>query len=103
MSWLLLFFAGLFEIAWAIGLKYSEGFTRLWPSVVTISALIVSFVLLGLSLRQLPLGTAYAAWTGIGALGTVILGIMLFDESMSPMRLASIGLIVLGIIGLKLS
>ncbi len=103
MSWLLLFFAGLFEIAWAIGLKYSEGFTRLWPSVVTISALIVSFVLLGLSLRQLPLGTAYAVWTGIGALGTVILGIMLFDESMSPMRLASIGLIVLGIIGLKLS
>lgn len=103
MSWLLLFFAGLFEIAWAIGLKYSEGFTRLWPSVATISALIVSFVLLGLSLRQLPLGTAYAVWTGIGALGTVILGIMLFDESMSPMRLASIGLIVLGIIGLKLS
>lgn len=103
MSWLLLFFAGLFEIAWAIGLKYSEGFTRLWPSVVTLSALIVSFVLLGLSLRQLPLGTAYAVWTGIGALGTVILGIMLFDESMSPMRLASIGLIVLGIIGLKLS
>lgn len=103
MSWLLLFFAGLFEIAWAIGLKYSEGFTRLWPSVATISALIVSFVLLGLSLRQLPLGTAYAVWTGIGALGTVILGIMLFDESVSPMRLASIGLIVLGIIGLKLS
>ncbi|MGB3610223.1 MAG: quaternary ammonium compound efflux SMR transporter SugE [Cellvibrio sp.] len=103
MSWLLLFFAGLFEIAWAIGLKYSEGFTRLWPSVVTIAALIISFVLLGLSLRQLPLGTAYAIWTGIGAMGTVVLGILLFGESVSPLRLMSIGLIVLGIIGLKLS
>jgi len=103
MSWLLLFFAGLFEIAWAIGLKYSEGFTRLWPSVVTIAALVISFVLLGLSLRQLPLGTAYAIWTGIGAMGTVVLGILLFGESVSPLRLMSIGLIVLGIIGLKLS
>lgn len=103
MSWLLLFFAGLFEIAWAIGLKYSEGFTRLWPSVVTIAALVISFALLGLSLRQLPLGTAYAIWTGIGAMGTVVLGILLFGESVSPLRLMSIGLIVLGIIGLKLS
>ena len=75
MSWLLLFFAGLFEIAWALGLKYSEGFTRLWPSVATVLALIASLTLLGLSLRQLPLGTAYAVWSGIGALGTVALGI----------------------------
>lgn len=103
MSWLLLFFAGLFEIAWALGLKYSEGFTRLWPSVATVFALIASLTLLGLSLRQLPLGTAYAVWSGIGALGTVALGILLFGESLSPLRLLSVGLILIGITGLKLA
>ncbi|ARU28534.1 quaternary ammonium compound efflux SMR transporter SugE [Cellvibrio sp. PSBB006] len=103
MSWLLLFFAGLFEIAWALGLKYSEGFTRLWPSVATVLALIASLTLLGLSLRQLPLGTAYAVWSGIGALGTVALGILLFGESLSPLRLLSVGLILIGITGLKLA
>lgn len=103
MSWLLLFFAGLFEIAWALGLKYSEGFTRLWPSVATVFALITSLTLLGLSLRQLPLGTAYAVWSGIGALGTVALGILLFGESLSPLRLLSVGLILIGITGLKLA
>ncbi len=103
MSWLLLFFAGLFEIAWALGLKYSEGFTRLWPSVATVLALITSLTLLGLSLRQLPLGTAYAVWSGIGALGTVALGILLFGESLSPLRLLSVGLILIGITGLKLA
>ncbi len=103
MSWLLLFFAGLFEIAWALGLKYSEGFTRLWPSVLTVCALIASLTLLGLSLRQLPLGTAYAVWSGIGALGTVTLGVLLFGESVSPLRLISVGLILIGIAGLKLA
>ena len=103
MSWLLLLFAGLFEIAWALGLKYSEGFTRLWPSVLTVCALIASLTLLGLSLRQLPLGTAYAVWSGIGALGTVTLGVLLFGESVSPLRLISVGLILIGITGLKLA
>ncbi len=103
MSWLLLFFAGLFEIAWALGLKYSEGFTRLWPSVATVFALTTSLTLLGLSLRQLPLGTAYAVWSGIGALGTVALGVLLFGESLSPLRLLSVGLILIGITGLKLA
>lgn len=103
MSWLLLLFAGLFEIAWALGLKYSEGFTRLWPSVLTVCALIASLTLLGLSLRQLPLGTAYAVWSGIGALGTVTLGVLLFGESVSPLRLVSVGLILVGITGLKLA
>jgi quaternary ammonium compound-resistance protein SugE len=103
MSWLLLLFAGLFEIAWALGLKYSEGFTRLWPSLLTICALIASLTLLGLSLRQLPLGTAYAVWSGIGALGTVTLGVLLFGESVSLLRLVSVGLILIGITGLKLA
>ena len=103
MSWLLLLFAGLFEIAWALGLKYSEGFTRLWSSVLTVCALIASLTLLGLSLRQLPLGTAYAVWSGIGALGTVTLGVLLFGESVSPLRLVSVGLILIGIAGLKLA
>ena len=103
MSWLLLFCAGVCEIAWALGLKYSEGFTRLWPSVATVLALIASLTLLGLSLRQLPLGTAYAVWSGIGALGTVALGILLFGESLSPLRLLSVGLILIGITGLKLA
>jgi quaternary ammonium compound-resistance protein SugE len=103
MSWLLLLFAGLFEIAWALGLKYSEGFTRLWPSLLTVCALIASLTLLGLSLRQLPLGTAYAVWSGIGALGTVTLGVLLFGESVSLLRLVSVGLILIGITGLKLA
>ena len=103
MAWLILFFAGLCEIGWAVGLKYTEGFSRLVPSVLTAGAMIVSMVLLGLALKTLPVGTGYAVWTGIGAVGTAILGIILFGESMEPMRLASIGLIVAGIIGLKLA
>lgn len=103
MSWVFLFFAGLFEIAWAIGLKYSDGFTRLWPTVGTVVALAISMVLLSLSLKNLPLGTAYAIWTGIGALGTVIFGIFLFGESASFWRLMCVGLIVVGIVGLKLT
>jgi|SRR5690554_1707019 quaternary ammonium compound-resistance protein SugE len=101
MSWVILFLAGLFEIVWAVGLKYSEGFSRLWPSLITLIALAISMVLLGLSLRTLPLGTAYAIWTGIGAVGTVTLGIFLFGEPASLFRLLCIALIVFGIIGLK--
>lgn len=102
MSWIVLFIAGLFEIAWAIGLKYTEGFTRLWPTVGTVLAMIVSVALLGLAMKTLPVGTAYAVWTGIGAVGTVVLGIALFSEPSSAGRLISLGLIVAGIIGLKL-
>jgi quaternary ammonium compound-resistance protein SugE len=101
VSWLYLFVAGLLEIAWAIGLKYTEGFTRLMPSVLTVAAMIASFAMLGLALRTLPLGTAYAVWTGIGTLGTVILGIFLFGESADLPRLLCIGLIVVGVAGLK--
>lgn len=103
MSWLILFFAGLFEIAWAVGLKYSDGFTRLLPSVLTLAAMVISVVLLGWAMKGLPLGTAYAVWTGIGAVGTVIVGIFLFGESMAPLRLLSVALVVTGLIGLKLS
>lgn len=102
MSWIYLFFAGLFEIGWAVGLKYSHGFTRLMPSVLTIAAMGVSLFLLGLALRSLPLGTAYAIWTGIGTIGTAILGIMLFSEPAEALRLVCIGMIAAGIIGLKL-
>jgi quaternary ammonium compound-resistance protein SugE len=102
MAWLILFVAGLFEVGWAIGLKYTEGFTRLWPSVWTVTAMILSIVLLGLALKELPVGTAYAVWTGIGAVGTAALGIYLFGEPATAARLASIGLIVAGIAGLKL-
>jgi quaternary ammonium compound-resistance protein SugE len=102
MSWLVLLLAGLFEVVWAVGLKYTNGFTRLWPSVGTVAAMIASFWLLAQALKALPLGTAYAVWTGIGAVGTVILGIALFGESASPLRLACIGLILAGIVGLKL-
>src|SRR5262245_25285360 len=102
MAWVYLFLAGLFEIGWAVGLKYSEGFTRFWPSAATVVSMAVSLFLLGVSLRSLPLGTAYAVWTGIGAAGTVLLGIMLFGESASAARLACVGLIVAGILGLKL-
>ncbi|WP_011580322.1 MULTISPECIES: quaternary ammonium compound efflux SMR transporter SugE [Chelativorans] len=102
MAWFALFAAGLFEVGWAVGLKYTDGFTRLWPTVWTILSMIVSLGLLGIALRTLPLGTAYAIWTGVGTIGTVILGIMLFGESAEAIRLACIGLIVAGIIGLKL-
>jgi len=102
MAWALLFVAGLFEIGWAIGLKYTEGFTRLWPSVWTGTAMVVSVVLLALAVRTLPIGTAYAVWTGIGAAGTVILGIVLFAEPATALRLACVALIVAGIVGLKL-
>jgi len=101
MAWMLLLVAGLFEIAWAIGLKYTEGFTRLWPSVLTIAAMIVSVVCLALALKTIPVGTGYAIWTGIGAVGTAILGIVLFGESAAAARLACIALIVVGIVGLK--
>lgn len=102
IAWIILILAGLFEVGWAVGLKYTEGFTRLWPSVATIAAMVVSLGLLGLALRSLPLGTAYAIWTGVGTVGTVILGIFLFGESADFARLASIGLIVAGIVSLKL-
>ncbi len=101
MAWVLLTLAGLFEIGWAIGLKYTQGFTKLWPSVLTVLSMAVSLALLGLSLRTLPVGTAYAVWTGIGAVGTVILGIVLFGEPATAARLACVGLIVAGIVGLK--
>ena len=103
MAWVILFVAGLFEIAWAVGLKYTQGFTRPWPTVGTAAALVASMALLGLSLRTLPLGTAYAVWTGIGSVGTAVLGIVLFRDPATAMRLACIGLIVAGIVGLKLA
>lgn len=103
MAWVYLFVAGLFEVAWAIGLKYTDGFSRPLPTVGTILAMVTSMGLLGLSLKVLPVGTAYAVWTGIGAVGTAVLGIMLFGEAASPMRLVCIGLILAGIIGLKLT
>ena len=102
MEWLILFLAGLFEIGWAIGLKYTEGFSRLVPSVLTVGAMMISIVLLGVALKTLPVGTAYAVWTGIGAVGTAALGIYLFGEPATAARLASIGLIVAGIVGLKI-
>lgn len=102
MPWLLLLLAGMFEISWAIGLKYTEGFTRLWPSVATVAAMVVSIGLLGLALRSLPVGTAYAVWTGIGAAGTVVLGIVLFGESAAFGRLFCVALIIAGIVGLRL-
>lgn len=101
MAWILLFFAGLFEIGWAIGLKYTEGFSRLVPSVLTLASMIVSLGLLGLALKTLPVGTAYAVWTGIGTVGTALLGIYLLGEPATAVRLACIGLIVAGIVGLK--
>ena len=103
MAWAYLFIAGLLEVAWAVGLKYTEGFTRLWPTVGTALALVFSMVLLALALRTLPLGTAYAVWTGIGAVGTATLGILLFDEPADAGRVLCIGLIVSGIVGLKLT
>jgi quaternary ammonium compound-resistance protein SugE len=102
MAWLILTVAGLFEIGWAVGLKYTEGFTRLWPTLATVASMIVSLGLLGLALRTLPVGTAYAVWTGVGTIGTALLGIALLNESADLIRLACIGLIVAGIVGLKL-
>ena len=102
MAWVYLAAAGLLEIIWAIGLKYTEGFTRLTPSVVTTGAMIASIALLGIALRDLPVGTGYAVWTGIGTVGTAVLGIILFNEPATAFRLASIGLIVAGIVGLKI-
>lgn len=102
-AWFLLFLAGLAEIGWVIGLKYSEGFTKPVPAVITAGTLVISMVLLGWSVRTLPIGTAYAVWTGIGAVGAAIAGLMLFGESANPMRLACIALIVAGVVGLKLS
>ena len=101
MAWVILFIAGLCEIGWAVGLKYTDGFTRLWPTVFTGVSLVISMALLGIAVRTLPLGTAYAVWTGIGAVGTVILGIFLFKEPATVVRLVCVGLIVAGILGLK--
>ena len=101
MAWFILFVAGLFEIGWAVGLKYTEGFTRLVPTLFTGGALILSMALLGLAVRTLPLGTAYAVWTGIGTIGTVILGVALFGEPATVVRFVCIGLIVAGIVGLR--
>ncbi|MBD0273685.1 MAG: quaternary ammonium compound efflux SMR transporter SugE [Acetobacteraceae bacterium] len=103
MAWVVLFFAGLFEIGWAVGLKYTAGFTRLFPTLLTVASMAASLGLLGLSLKTLPLGTAYAVWTGIGTLGTAALGIVLFGEAADAARLACMGLIVAGIVGLKLA
>lgn len=102
MSWVILSIAGLFETAWAIGLKYSEGFSRLWPSVATVIAMAISLTLLGIAMKQLPVGTAYPVWTGIGAIGTVVLGIILFNDPATVGRLLCVGLIIAGIVGLKL-
>ena len=103
MAWLLLVLAGLFEVAWAIGLKYTDGFTRLWPTVGTLAAMAISLGLLGLAMKSLPVGTSYAVWVGVGAVGTAILGIVLLGEPANAGRLVSLGLIVAGIVGLKLS
>ena len=103
MAWLMLVVAGLFEVGWAIGLKYTEGFTRPWPTIATVTAMLVSIGLLGLAMKSLPVGTAYAVWVGVGAVGTAILGIVLFGESAAAGRLISLGLIVAGIVGLKLA
>ena len=102
MNWLALVLAGLFEIGWAIGLKYTEGFTRLWPIVGTVLAMVISLGLLGIAMKSLPLGTAYAVWVGVGAVGTAILGIVLLGEPANAGRLLSLAIIVAGIIGLKL-
>lgn len=103
MSWLILFLAGLFEVAWAVGLKYTEGFTKLWPSLGTGLAMAISLWLLAVAMKDLPLGTAYAVWVGVGAVGTAILGIVLFNEPANAGRLVSLALILAGIVGLKLA
>lgn len=103
MAWFILILAGLFETGWAIGLKYTDGFTRLWPTIWTIVAMIISLWLLGIAVNKLPVGTAYSVWVGVGAVGTVVLGIALLGEPANPARLISVGLIIAGIIGLKLA
>lgn len=103
MNWAILVVAGLFEIGWAIGLKYTEGFTRLWPTVWTILSMIISLGLLGVAMKTLPVGTAYSVWVGVGSVGTVILGIVLLGEPVSAARIISVALILAGIVGLKLS
>ena len=103
MNWLILVVAGLFEVGWAIGLKYTDGFTRLWPSVGTVLAMVISVVLLGIAMKTLPVGTAYAVWVGIGAVGTAILGIVLLGDAASAGRIVSLALIVAGVVGLKLA
>ena len=102
MAWIVLAVAGLLEIGWAIGLKYTEGFTRLWPTVGTVAAMALSLSMLGIAINSLPVGTAYAIWTGIGTIGTALLGLVLFDEPATAARLACIGMIAAGIVGLKL-
>ncbi|WP_261129956.1 quaternary ammonium compound efflux SMR transporter SugE [Bacillus sp. Marseille-Q3570] len=101
MAWIYLLIAGVFEVVWAIGLKYTEGFSRLVPSIITVIGMIISFYFLSIAIKALPIGTAYAVWTGIGALGTVLLGILLFNEPKDFMRILFLGLILVGIIGLK--
>ena len=103
MAWLLLVLAGLFEVGWAIGLKYTDGFTRPWPTVGTVAAMVISLGLLGLAMKTLPVGTAYAVWVGVGAVGTAILGIVLLGEPANAGRMVSLALIVAGIVGLKLA
>ena len=103
MAWVTLIIAGLFEVGWAIGLKYTEGFTKLWPTVWTVAAMIISLWLLGVAMKSLPVGTAYSVWVGIGAVGTVALSIVLMEESANVARLISIGLVIVGIVGLKLT
>lgn len=103
MAWVLLLVAGLLEVGWAIGLKYTEGFTRLWPSALTLTAMVGSVLLLGVAMKSLPVGTAYAVWVGVGAVGTAILGMVLFGEAANLGRLCSLALIVAGIVGLKLA
>lgn len=103
MAWVILVIAGLFEVGWAIGLKYTEGFTRLWPTVGTVLAMIISLWLLGIAMKSLPVGTAYSVWVGVGAVGTVVLGIVLLDEPANAARLISVALIIAGIVGLKLA
>jgi quaternary ammonium compound-resistance protein SugE len=101
MAWWLIVVAGLFEVGWAVGLKYTEGFTRWWPTLGTVGSMVASVALLGLAMKQLPIGTAYAVWTGIGAVGTAVLGIVLLGESAALGRLVCLGLIAVGIVGLK--
>jgi quaternary ammonium compound-resistance protein SugE len=103
MAWIILVVAGLFEVGWAIGLKYTEGFTRLWPTVGTVAAMLISLGLLGIAMKSLPVGTAYSVWVGVGAVGTVVLGIVLFAEPANAARLVSVALIIAGIVGLKLA
>ena len=103
MNWLILFVAGLFEVCWAVGLKYTDGFSRFWPSVATVAAMVASVVLLGIAMKTLPVGTAYAVWVVIGAVGTAILGMLLMGDAVNAGRIASLVLIVAGVVGLKLS